>query len=347
MKKCEKKIDFDDILIVPSETSDIESRFNDVSPYDSRSMLPIFTAPMFDVVDELNYKKFNDNSIYSVIPRGHNLSPILSTPYMYLSYSLQEFIDLFINREQNMTNIYYILIDIANGHQKRLVDTIKRAKKMYGNKLILMVGNIANPKTFKILSNAGADYIRCGIGSGSACTTSANGSVGYPMASLIKEIYNISSTLDNPAKIIADGGMRKYSDIIKALALGADYVMIGGMFNKMVESSGECYKKNIFNKMVKSKNPMNDFKKGIQLYKVFRGMSTKSVQKELGVGKLKTSEGVEKINLVKWSLPSWIDNFNHYLRSNMSYCNAKTLDDYIGKVEYVEISESAYKRFNK
>lgn len=346
-KLTTRKFDFDDILIVPSVLSDINSRFTDIDPFDERGMLPIFTAPMLDVIDDVSAEKFINNKIYTVLPRGHGFNPIHSKMYKYLSYSLSEFDNIFLNKNGTYNKPIYILIDIANGHQKRLIKSIKSAKEIHGDNLVLMVGNIANPWTYKELSEAGADYIRLGIGNGSACTTTANGAVGYPMASLIKETYEISCNLKKPAKIIADGGMRKYSDIIKALALGADYVMIGGMFNKMIEASGKTYKNNFLNRKVESKNPTSDLKKGVTLYKKFRGMSTKSVQIELGGVNLKTSEGVEKFNKIRWSLSSWVENLEHYIRTNMSYCNSDSLSNYIGNVDYIEITDAAYKRFNK
>lgn len=197
------------------------------------------------------------------------------------------------------------------------------------------------------IKNAQSFNVNGKIVHNSGCTTTENGSIGYPMASLIEETYQLACTLKTPAKIIADGGIRKYADIIKALALGADYVMIGGLFNKMLESAAPCYKKNIFGFPVKSKNPSKDFDKGKVLFKIFRGMSTKSVQRELGSTKIRTSEGVEKKNIVKYKLSGWVENLEHYLRSNMSYCNKSKLNDYIGEVDIIHITEKAFKRFNK
>ena len=177
------------------------------------------------------------------------------------------------------------------------------------------------------------------------CLTTQNTGVGFPMASLIKECYDESIMLDNPSYIVADGGMQTYSDIIKALALGADYVMLGSILNKCLESSGDNY---LFKKIkVSNKIAKIAYKFKIPLYKKFRGMSTKEVQKKWGVTKLKTSEGVVRYRKVEYTLPQWVENFDSYLRSAMSYANATSLNEFIGQVKLIEITNNSYKRFNK
>ncbi len=178
------------------------------------------------------------------------------------------------------------------------------------------------------------------------CLTSENGSIGYPIASLIKECYEIKKQLVNPAAIIADGGMKKYSDIIKALALGSDMCMIGSLFNKSIESSGTNYFLGI---KIPQRFASFLFKKGFKIKKKMMGMSTKEVQREWGKkeSELKTSEGVVKRQVVEYTLNGWTENFTDYLKSAMSYCGARTLDEFIGKANYVQITEAAQNRFKK
>jgi len=370
------KYDFDDLLIVPSASSDIISR-KEVSVYDNNGMLPLFTAPMDTVIDLNNFKIFEQNKIIPILPRTINQDPILQFKFNKIilnhwnSGGLKELEELsmfsetmnnFLNKDdidQELNRERYFLCDIANGHMKKMLDLVIKTKYVFGDKLHLMVGNVANPETYRLLSDAGADYIRIGVGNGGGCLTSQNVGVGYPLASLIAECYEISCTLKKPAKIVADGGMKNYSDIIKALALGADMVMLGSILNRSLESAGETYKANVKHTGVEtwtepgetvdqySDNVKNAFENGAKFYKKFRGMSTKSVQKLLGNETLKTSEGVTRMNPVEYTIEGWTENFRHYLASAMSYTGAKTLNDFIGKVDLVQITQHSFNRFNK
>lgn len=177
------------------------------------------------------------------------------------------------------------------------------------------------------------------------CSTTVHTGIGFPMASLIQECYYKSLTINKPAKIVADGGMQNYSDIIKALALGADYVMLGNILNKSIESSGDNY---LFGKIkINHKLATIFYDLGLPIYKKFRGMSTKEVQKKWGKETLTTSEGVVRFRKVEYRLDKWIENFEDYLRSAMSYSDAYTLDEFIGKANIIRISDNAYNRFKK
>ena len=177
------------------------------------------------------------------------------------------------------------------------------------------------------------------------CSTTVHTGIGFPMASLISECYQIAKTLENPAKIVADGGMQNYSDIIKALALGADYVMIGNLFNKAIESCGDNY---LFGKIrINKRLAKIAYSYKFPIYKKFRGMSTKEVQKKWGKEVLTTSEGVVRVRKVEYTLKQWVDNFEDYLRSAMSYTNSKNLKEFIGKVDIINITNNSYNRFKK
>lgn len=328
------KFDFDDILIQPSKISKISSR-REINPLDDNGFLPLFTAPMDTVVSSKNFEKFQELGINVVLPRGED-----GNKDCFVSYSLYGIKEVFAILDPKGK----YLIDVANGHMEGLVEMTRAIKAVYPE-ITLMVGNIANPRTYKLLSESGADYIRVGIGNGAGCLTTQQTSIGYPMASLIVDCYTASITLDKPAKIVADGGFQKYSDIIKALGLGADYVMIGSLLNKTIESSGDNY---LFKNIKIGEWLANKlYAKNVTIYKKFRGMSTKEVQKKWGRHTLKTSEGVTRVRKVEYTLPQWTENFRDYLKSAMSYSNARSLNEFIGYVEYNFITSNALNRFKK
>jgi len=350
--------DFDDILIEPEIRTGIRSR-KEVNPFDEKEMLPLFTAPMDTVVGEENYEVFNQNGIYTIIPRTKYENSVISLDYKnWKAYGLEEFEEIFIKikPEIELGKSAFALIDIANGHMGIVKDLLERSKEIYGRQLIIMVGNCANPMTYLSLSHSGADYIRMGIGNGGGCLTTVQTGIGYPMASLINECSKIQQERNLSAKIVADGGFKKYSDVIKALALGADYVMLGSIFNKALESTGETYEENQrYNSWTKPGDKIDQyseeirvqFESGKKFFKKFRGMSTKEVQKSLGKTVLKTSEGITKIQPVEYTLSGWTDNFKDYLKSAMSYTDCRTIGEFIGKVRFNLITKNSFERFHK
>jgi IMP dehydrogenase/GMP reductase len=329
------KLDWKDISIVPSRISEISSRSEINCKINGH--LPLFTAPMDTVVDLKNASVFFDK-MNVCLPRN------IENVNMFCSFSLDKAEELLISKNLPKK----VLIDVANGNMRRLLELSKDIKDELGSEVELMIGNIANPETFEEYCKIGVDYVRCGIGGGSACLTAQNVGIFYPMASLIYECSEISTKYNRKTKIVADGGFREYSEIIKALAVGADYVMIGGILSKSIESCSPSFiKKGEEFLKITEEDSNSYFIEGGEVYKEYRGMSTKQVQKDWGKENIKTSEGIVKYNRVEYTFNSWIENFEDYLKSCMSYTNSKCLDDFIGKVKIVEISENSYKRFEK
>jgi IMP dehydrogenase/GMP reductase len=345
---CNQLFDFDDILIEPTILSKIKSR-SEINSRNVWNMLPLMTAPMDTVISENNFHLFFNNGIMPVLPRVSNPNNEWVDTNNFLSYSLQDFERIFLRDKVYTKDGERImaLIDVANGHMELLYDLAKEAKKRYGYSMCLMVGNVANPKTFQEYCKIGVDLVRIGIGNGNGCLTTVQTGVGYPMASLIEECHNIKLHSEYRTEIVADGGFKKYSDIIKALALGADYVMLGSMLNKCLESAGETTKEDgeIVNQY--SLNSKEMFHAELPLYKTFRGMSTKEVQKTWGKEELTTSEGVVRRNEVEYTIEGWVKNFEDYLKSAMSYTGKKELHHFIGGVKYNMITQNSYRRFDK
>lgn len=359
------KYAYDDICVVPAEISRISSR-KEINPYTEDGYLPLFTAPMSTVVDCNNFELFENNKINAIIPRNipfDERKQKIITSMTWVAVSLDEFINLFLVDQVLISNAR-VLIDIANGHMLKLFEAVRAVKDLYGSSLEIMIGNIANPLTYKEVYRCGADYVRCSIGSGSCCITASNTAVTYPQASLIDEIYKIKKEIyresngqlkwkDLP-KIIADGGIRNYSDIIKALVLGADYVMIGGLFGKMLESAASKeYSYGEGSKLLNITSSEVEWRNGsfwhngreVSICSLMYGMASKKGKEDLGLAK-GTAEGIEKTVKIEYTMKGWTDNFTDYLRSAMSYTNSKELDD-LRHATAVLVSPFAKQAINK
>jgi IMP dehydrogenase/GMP reductase len=360
--KNKTKFDFDDILIEPAFISSVNSRYHDITLPD---MLPIIAAPMDTVVNMKNMDIFINNKLGVVLPRQSScFDAINPNKFIFTSLGLED-ITKYFDGDSNLSlfpNNFKLHIDTANGNMLKIIEYCKRIKAIRSD-IIIMVGNIANPETYRQYAESeSVDYIKCGVGNGNACITTKKSSIGFPMASLIHETYQLkeqmiynqaktycmtpfeSHKITKYPKIVADGGMKDYSDIIKALALGADMIIVGSIFNKAIESCGSNYFHGI---KVNQKLAEYLFDRGFTIKKYFRGMSTKEAQKAMGKTNIKTSEGVIRYRKAEYHLQGWVENMNHYLRSAMSYCDTHTLEEFIGKVNIIKITAKAYDRFNK
>lgn len=390
------KLNYDDITVVPSRITDICSR-SECNPYDSDGYLPIFASCMSSVVSIENTAKFNSAKIRTVIPRSYSLDDRLTFLFEdydnFTSFSLAEARSVFIDQAEKLEIKSYIVeryvdlkieklpeeevnrkapikicIDLANGHMKCLIELVKELKAIYGSDMLIMTGNIANPETYIDYEEAGVDYCRCSIGTGNVCSTSSNTSIHYPVFSLLNEIYDVKMRISGKCKIVADGGIHGFRDIQKAL-LYADYVMIGSLFNKAIESAGKTtYGTFYFNirgkKLARPIKTLLYFGKEVPqekygevmrlikagkltVWKELFGMSTKIAQVLVNQAnsqeakRLKTSEGLLKYQKVEYDIAGWAENETDFLRSAMSYTNSHTLEEYKGG-EWVQISKIAY-----
>jgi IMP dehydrogenase/GMP reductase len=238
---------------------------------------------------------------------------------------------------------YYFCIDIAHGTLSELYDVCKRIKDVWGKQVVIMTGNIANPSAYTFYADAGIDYMRVGVGGGSRCTSSANVSIHYPMATLLdllneeRKSYAHSHNGNAPTKIIADGGIGWFDDIQKSFALGADAVMCGKIFAECEEASDPIYYGGKLGDTLYNDNKFKtewDAEKYYDhtSYKVVKmrdyyGMSTKRAQKQTGGSGCKTSEGIDKPVEVKHPVAKWVDNMQSYLRSCMTYTNSHTIKE--------------------
>ena len=170
------KLNYDDITIVPEAVTDICSRSQCI-PYDEDGYLPIFASCMSSVVSIENTGDFNAAKIRTVIPRSYPLDKrfdfLFKNEGNFVAFSLNE-AEKYFHEQSSIAppsrfdekHPLRICIDLANGHMKCLLDLVKKIKEAYGNKIIIMTGNIANPETYKYYEEAGVEYCRVSIGTG-------------------------------------------------------------------------------------------------------------------------------------------------------------------------------------
>ena len=218
-----------------------------------------------------------------------------------------------------------LILDSAHGHSKNIIESIKYVKKNFDIEVI--AGNVVTAEATKDLIEAGADGIKVGIGPGSICTTRVVSGVGMPQLSAIKNAYSIAKEKGVP--VISDGGIRFSGDVAKALAFGAQTVMLGNLLAGTEESPGETV-------IYEGRS-----------YKVYRGMGS------LGAMKAGSKDRYQQINTTSTKLvPEGIEGMVPYkgtvnqtmhqliggLKSGMGYCGSKTIPELVKKAKFVKIS---------
>ena len=224
-----------------------------------------------------------------------------------------------------------IVVDTAHGHSKMVLNTLSKLKKI-NKKIPLCVGNVATGVAAKKLYNSGADIIKVGIGPGSICTTRMVAGIGVPQISAIMEVKKVLKNKN--IKIISDGGIKFSGDIAKALAAGADAIMMGSIFAGTDESPGKKFR-------VKGK-----------VYKKYRGMGSigamssgsanRYFQKNFKNKSKFVPEGVEGRVEYKGSVSKIIYQLKGGLRSSMGYIGAKNLAQISKNAKFIKITKAGF-----
>ena len=225
-----------------------------------------------------------------------------------------------------------IVVDTAHAHTKKVAEIIKKIKKKKSKHTTLCAGNIATAEAAKFLIKLGVDIIKVGIGPGSICTTRLVAGIGVPQLSAILEVKK--GTKNKKVSIISDGGIKFSGDIAKALAAGADAVMIGSLFAGTKETPGKLIKKNG------------------QLYKNFRGMGSVgamnkgSAERYFQKIQQDTSkyvpEGVEGLVKYKGDLKKIIYKLIGGLKSSMGYLGSKKIINLRNKPKFLKITKAGF-----
>lgn len=335
-----KKLDYQHISLVPRVVSDVISRscVNTSTKISTITLdVPIISAPMPDVCNGQmavqlaklgcmglihRFQSIEEQKIEFLLSEKNDLSSIEKSR-IGCAVGLKEF-----NRIEELFNVGCRLfcVDTANGANKQIEKTIEYISNLgnidsYGRTGII-VGNVASIEGYHYLNDLGVSAVRVGIAGGSVCETKTETGIYYPMASLIEEIVNGREKIQRcyrPAEIIADGGIKIPADMCKALALGADAVMVGGILAGCAES------------------PSSMLKVDGVLKKVLRGAASFSVQQENSGNKPTYIEGRETLVNYSGHVENVIKRFKGGLQSSMSYMNAKYLPDFRKNVRVIEI----------
>lgn len=314
---------YDDISLVPHTISEIRSR-SLIELKDNflglELVIPIVSSPMdtvtglemckeLDSLGALGILNRFDSSLEKILNNENNIDGLkavsigLDTPENII--------------EKLAEKNFIICIDTANANNIYVLKKTEEIKKKYNLKII--IGNIASGDTLVTLESAGADAVRVGIGGGSVCTTSVQTGIGIGQVSAILDAVMKKREKKLKIEIIADGGIKHAGDIAKAIALGADAVMLGRMLAGTKETPGEVIK---YNGM---------------LWKKYRGSASFGV-------KLKNVfvEGEETMVPYKGTVKNVIDSIMDGLRSCMSYMNCKTLDELRQCESFAILSNSSY-----
>jgi IMP dehydrogenase len=224
-----------------------------------------------------------------------------------------------------------IAVDTAHGHSKAVLDMVKRIKSTWPD-IQIIAGNVATPEAVRDLIEAGADCVKVGIGPGSICTTRIVAGVGMPQLTAIMNCAEEAAKTNTP--VIADGGVKYSGDIAKALAAGADSVMIGSIFAGTDESPGETI--------------LYEGRK----FKTYRGMgslgamsepegsSDRYFQDASSESKKYVPEGIEGRIPAKGSLDEVVYQLIGGLKSSMGYCGVATIEELRTNTNFVRITSA-------
>ncbi|MEW6507492.1 MAG: guanosine monophosphate reductase [Bacteroidota bacterium] len=314
---------YDDISLIPLEISKVKTR-NEVNTkslfLDEELTVPVISSPMDTVTGIEMAKELTALGCLGILNRFNS--------------SLNDFVDnekipdaikavsISLNAEESFIEKLaekkmIICIDTANANNAYVLKKCEELKSKYKVKVI--VGNIAHGSTLKQLADAGADAVRIGIGGGSVCTTSVQTGIGIGQVSSLLDVYFTKYETKLDIALIADGGIKSPGDVAKALACGADVVMLGRMLAGTKETPGEVIK-------------YND-----QLWKKYRGSASFGVKM-----KNEFIEGEETLVPYKGAVKNVINGISDGLRSAMSYLNCNSITDLQNINSFSVLSTSSF-----
>ena len=322
-----KTLSFDDVLLVPSY-SDIKSRGEvDLSVDMGGNLnlsLPIVASPMDSVSEDEMALAMADAGGISIIHRYNTIERQVEL----IKRVIAEHYPINVGAAVGVTGDYLerayairaagvntICVDIAHGHHTLMKEALDTLRNKFNNSLHIMAGNVATLEGFNDLADWGADSIRVGIGGGSICSTRIQTGHGVPT---LQSVMDCAKS-DRDARLIADGGIKTSGDVVKALAAGADAVMLGSMLAGTDETPGGIF--------------VDKYGDGLD-YKVYRGMASRNAQMDWR-GKSSSPEGISTTVRYKGPVLDVLQDLTGGIKSGFSYSGARTLSELHAKAEFI------------
>ena len=339
MEPINEALTFDDVLLLPQYSSVLPSE-TDISIKLTKKIIlkaPFLSSAMDTVTEAKMAIAMAESGGIGIIHRNLNIksqaieiSKVKKKKLIVGAAVGTNNDDLERSKHLMDTGCDLIVIDTAHGHSEKVLKTLSRLKKI--TKIPICVGNIATADAAKKLYDFGADIIKIGIGPGSICTTRMVAGIGVPQISAIMEVKK--ALKNKKIKLISDGGIKFSGDIAKALAAGADAIMMGSIFAGTNESPGKKFK----------------FKG--KFYKQYRGMGSigamssgsanRYFQKNYKDKSKFVPEGVEGRVEFKGNVSKIIYQLKGGLRSSMGYIGAKKLSDIAKNAKFIKITKAGF-----
>lgn len=319
-----RALTFDDVLLVPSYNHQDSRRDVSTAMTDRTGKLkldlPVFTSNMDTVTESTMADFIGSKGGMGVL---HRFMTIDAAVAEFKKCSKPVFVSLGCGPQDleraaalSAAGANYFCVDVAHGHAKYVGMTLKKLRELLPD-ACLMAGNVATYAGADYLANCGADLIKVGIGGGSVCSTRIKTGFGVPMLTSIQDCARVGRS------IIADGGIRTAGDIVKALAFGADFVMIGGMLAGTRPTPGKVV-------------TLADGRK----VKEYRGMASREAQEDFmgGMAEWKTAEGVATHVAYREDEAAIVADIVGGLRSGLTYGGAASIPELQRKLDFVEVT---------
>ena len=328
-------LSFDDVLLEP-KYSEITSRskinIGNSLGDDLNFDIPIITAPMDTVTESDMAACMGNAGALGIIHRYNSIQEQVNLVRGAKSHVVKvgaaigtrgDYLERAIELVESGVSV--LCLDVAHGHHILVRDALTALRKSLPSRVHIMAGNVATKKAFYDLSDWGANSIRVGIGGGSICSTRIQTGHGIPTLQSVFECAEASRDMN--VRLVADGGIKNSGDMVKALAAGADFVMVGSLFAGTNHTPGE---------ILKTKN--GD-------YKVYRGMASKEAQRAWK-GSVSSREGISTTVPYVGPTEDVLEELAIGIRSGFSYSGAKNIFELHTRSTFIQQTGAGTKESN-